>query len=171
MQAFFTKEFIKLKQEWDAKLRSEGFDDIERYHSPGYIRKLPYLKRYSTRVRFHYKPEIELYFSKARQFNQIYPDFTPMDKIIWENHCEGVPENKILPILSANGSHISNFCVHYRIARLAKIMLNFLDSVDAAEIEAEEAYKAEESEQLRYLGEEALRLCGLEKGPVRANKA
>src|SRR3954469_24220698 len=80
-----TVQFKKLQREWDKKLKSTGFDDIEDRNSPR-----EFLKRWhGSYFRAVWSDSKEAYFTKARAFLTWFQFQSKVEKEIWERHAEG----------------------------------------------------------------------------------
>ncbi len=128
-----------LTKEWYAKLKAEGFNDIEDVTSAR-----EYIKNWSTRFHFQYTPEEfqekQEYYEIASNFLHSY-DFAWIpgaslvnwcDREIWRLHVEGVPYRKISEELSKNGWKMNKDTVNARVIKLVEIMktYNFGNSDD-----------------------------------------
>ena len=91
-----TKEFKKLQDQWYAKLKKEGFKDIEQDED--------HLKSYaSTDLINNYTPETfaikENYYIAAGHFLHSYEFKCKADRLIWEYHSEGKALVEIVKLL------------------------------------------------------------------------
>jgi DNA-binding CsgD family transcriptional regulator len=82
------KGFVALQKSWYARLKKEGFKDIEFFHEDG--NSTDGLLRSSIgSLMASYTPEAEYYFCKARWFLHHHRFVSAREKKIWARHCEG----------------------------------------------------------------------------------
>lgn len=96
---FETKAFRKLQEEWDKKLKADGFDDIEPLNENG-SRNTPYLKNHSIRIFNRYNASRADYYRLAGQFAEdttspIAMALTPSQRLAWRMHADGQPLSRI----------------------------------------------------------------------------
>lgn len=95
-----SKDYKKLRQEWYAKLKAEGFNDIETLNGD--------LKEFSTSGSRNIKKVLtqsggwqikEEYYRLASKFLHEYKFNTKLDGIIWEYHTNGISVRNIAKAL------------------------------------------------------------------------
>jgi hypothetical protein len=90
-------EFIKLQKRWYAKLKKEGFDDIEwTDHKTGYGQDSPHLKRSTSYIASKYSVGTENYYRLFRNFVSHATFTSKIDQTIAELHSEGFSYREIL---------------------------------------------------------------------------
>lgn len=114
---FDDDEFVALRDAWYAKLKEEGFEDIEildkRTKHPGCM-----LKGVSPGDlrRGLYKPETEEYYRIARR--HVWKLHTPLEREIWRLHAEGHSRSRIVARLGTRfhvtRSFVSRFLTQER---------------------------------------------------------
>lgn len=89
--ALSQSELKKLTAEWDRKLKEAGFEDIESrnevlkdYHS------LRFIKQGRSALDLLSLQSKESYYRSAEQFLHRHKFESPIDKIVWKLHSEGV---------------------------------------------------------------------------------
>src|SRR4051812_41920646 len=89
---------MNLQTHYYNKLKESGWIDIEDTSHPLRPLKcwhsLKWIRLTQTRI-----DRIETYYKKARELLHTYPFTSDLQKKIWELHCEGVTERKIVEIL------------------------------------------------------------------------
>lgn len=92
-----SKEFKKLQETWDNKLKRSGFQDIEQRDG--------HLKTWSTQfVLDHSDSQIEAkqeYYRAAGHFLHEYKFTHPAERRIWELHCAGISKVATVAILES----------------------------------------------------------------------
>lgn len=83
----------KLVNFWYKKLKDSGFDDIEYGNGLDKGSKPQSTQDYDATIN---------YFSKAQDFLREYKFDNPIDKAIWELHCEGTSTRKMATELKVN---------------------------------------------------------------------
>lgn len=80
-------EFLILQQEWYDKLKEQGFKDIERKNQDDWLKDEVHT---STLKNAHInRISREKYFEKACEFLHRFDFDSELDKLIWEQHCDG----------------------------------------------------------------------------------
>jgi hypothetical protein len=114
-----SEEFLKLQEDWYARIRRDGFEDIEDTKSGN-----EYLKRWdSSYFQSRYCPQIfkgkESYYQSAGQFFYLNLFKNTKEKKIWFFHSEGLSMREI-----ASKMKIKLSVVHQTIAFYRKIMFH-----------------------------------------------
>lgn len=95
------KSFLKLRDEWYAKLRKEGFNDIEDVNSPNEFLKRHddhwFRTRFKTPMQFSAKQE---YFYRAAHLLHTHTFETQLEKAIWDLHCQGYSYREIASMVT-----------------------------------------------------------------------
>lgn len=94
--SFNSKEFKKLKAEWDKKLLESGFQDIE--NTDGTLKASTDPRTISNALKE--KEEREIYYTIARRFLQTHTFANEIEKKIWEGHTEGIGIRKIAKLVN-----------------------------------------------------------------------
>lgn len=117
------KDLKSLQAEWYAKLKDEGFDDIEQdeEHLKAWHSHM-FKAQYSTEA-FTAK---ESYYRAAGKFLHDYRFRTLLERAIWELHANGTTIMAITDSLKGLGYKTYRRHVHETIQRLSKIMLTRL---------------------------------------------
>lgn len=133
-------DYDSLKKTWYAKLKDEGFEDIEQDEDT--------IKWYSeSRVKQSYRNQglhgiqsLQEYFRLAGHFAHDYKFETPLDQIIWDYHAEGVSVRETQRLLKSRGYHMAVMTVHNAIRRLREVMfrLNKLKPSESSETDGNE---------------------------------
>ncbi len=102
------KEFQRLYNLWESKLKQSGFDDIE-YRSPSHTGHFtPFFRRNGSTATFQalYDPAKEEYFTLCRYFDsefewsKAFKANTELYKTLWRLHMDGVPYRAIAKAFS-----------------------------------------------------------------------
>jgi hypothetical protein len=121
------RKFITLQKKWYAKLREEGFNDIEYFYEdmePRDILKKTLTSKIKDAADADNMVYTELFYSHSRQY---YWDTTfedPLDKQIWFLFSEGTPYLKIAKQLSTTYSIVFKKITHYKKDMLEKLKQN-----------------------------------------------
>lgn len=119
-QKYSTRAFKDLKDEWYAKLKKEGFEDIEvAGSSKEYLKEWHsnyFIARYSP-LSFESKQE---YYSLASAFIHRHRFKTQQEKRIWLLHTEGLSIKTIAETLK-----IKKWKAEHTIQALKRLMLKF----------------------------------------------
>lgn len=88
-------EYERVRDVWYKKLKKEGFEDIEHYDGSiniGTPRSLNWGDELQRQL-------VQDYYCMAYHFLNEFPFETPLDKIIWEYHAEGLSIRDIVKVL------------------------------------------------------------------------
>ena len=85
------RDLLRLRNEWYAKLKDEGFVDIEKAQLEDYGSDL---KRYNSTQNFK-EAQVE-YYERAKEFLLNYEFPNESEKIVWELHSQGMTERKMI---------------------------------------------------------------------------
>lgn len=106
------KTFQSIKRVWYNKLKSSGFEDIE---------KGEYLKRFDS---FHFAgyskeqhKEIDEYYTQCQEFLKTHMFYSKSDKHVWKKHCEGYTDKEIAETIG-----VTERAINYVVNRLKKVM-------------------------------------------------
>lgn len=128
--AFKTKQFKELRAHWYQRLEESGFEDIEDLDSP-----LELLKTWHSNI-FRKRHSIEdfvatqEYYAVATSFFYNH-DLTPLQREIWQLHCDGLPFRKIAETLNERGFKTNKDTVNACVAGLsALVRASFSDKRD-----------------------------------------
>lgn len=125
-----SKQFKKLQDKWYKKLAEEGFEDIEQ--DEFYLKRasnLHFLLR-SQNKNLDFEDVIlrvthrEQYFRLAEHFLYEHKFVDALDRIIWEEHANGISHRTTVENLKKSGVKISRTTVLSRINKLKKVMLD-----------------------------------------------
>lgn len=119
-------EFEKLKAKWYGKLKKDGFEDIEldedtlSTYSTEFVRK----RAKNQNGGFQIKAD---YYYMANHFLNQYPFKTPLERIIWEYHANGISARNIAQLLTkARRKRVGRMTVWRVIDRLNIVMMKGL---------------------------------------------
>lgn len=96
-----------LKKEWYARIKADGFSDIE--YPSGHLKKF--------NVSIHKMEEAKRYFTVATDFLNQYIFDSELDRNIWDCHAQGFSIRQTAQILK-----IGRNKVKYRLSKLKLIM-------------------------------------------------
>lgn len=124
------KEFKKLRDEWYAKLKAEGFKDIESdsfgFNIWSVSRFSPGLNNgHSIEATMQHNKAKEEYYRIAGHFLYDYPFEDELERLIWELHAEGVSYLAIIKKLRSNGIKRSKDYVGDVIKRMRSEMVRY----------------------------------------------
>jgi len=102
------KTLKELQSEWYDKLKKDGFEDIENKNNElvSHASSMFYRGRRNNMSFTQIMTDIESkqdYYSLASEFLHAYKFRRPVDKFIWEQHCEGVSYRDISKKLAEKG--------------------------------------------------------------------
>lgn len=89
----------KIQSEWYARLKGEGFIDIEDTERQDAPLKTWHSLKWQNVTRETWDA-VSSYFDQAKALLDTYQFDTPMHKRIWELHCQGLSRRKIEKALS-----------------------------------------------------------------------
>lgn len=117
-------QFAKLQKQWYAKLRDDGFEDIEWVdHSTGRGHDSGYLKGSLVAGKaFH--PGRDLYYQLASNYLQHCYGLRkkPYERLIWKLHSEGKTYDEVLQVVTSKYKNPpSKFTLYYQLKHLAKL--------------------------------------------------
>lgn len=122
-----SQNLTKLKKTWYARLKKEGFKDIEKNE---YILK-HYDSYYNRQQNYNYgiRTQRDLYYSMATHFLNDHKFETELERVIWTYHSEGISQRSITKLLTEVKlvSWKSRFKVYQTIKKLKKIMFSLYD--------------------------------------------
>ena len=122
-----SKDFKDLQAKWDAKLKKEGFKDIEQ-REDGLLKSWSSRPFTSKRNGSYYEDKIEYYkakeeyFRKATHFLNDHKFKNKKESIIWEMHSNGASLDKITAFLISKHFRINRIAVFRVVKKLAKMM-------------------------------------------------
>lgn len=120
MSKFKSKEFLDLKDKWDAKLKDSGFVDIEQDET-----RLINLASNFFRNRFNatkYEAKVE-YYQIAGQFLHGHKFKNKTEKLIWALHSDGKSIREIVEALDKEGVKTYKDRIHKILKTLSKEMI------------------------------------------------
>lgn len=85
-------DFKALQKEWYARLRADGFEDIE--NQEGMLKEWDFNFFRNKFDQIKYETTL-LYYSRARGLLNTFQFKNELERAIWELHCEGLSERKI----------------------------------------------------------------------------
>lgn len=121
---FRSKEFQKLREEWNERLRSDGFKDIEKADKKTGELKLSAWDSHYFQARY----DVDMflikadYYLKAYQFLHLYKFKTQTDRHVWRMHSEGIGLRDIAKFLQGLGLKTNKDYVATILNRLKKVM-------------------------------------------------
>lgn len=112
--------FGQLLKEWNAKLKADGFKDLERYTETG--EAYEYLSAQSLRsIANYYCPIKERHFMRLRNFVTHNPRWTrsTLHRLVGRLHSEGMPYRSMIKVCRAKGhtKGTSIFSIHRMVKK------------------------------------------------------
>jgi len=119
----------KLQREWYNLLKESGFDDIETFDrsmEPYHDLKMGFKTNVMTAdneiptgsAKIQYYTTLE-YYSMADDFSRLSDDVkvfrTPLEKEVWDLHCQGVINSMIARIVGINKSTVGRMINKYKL--------------------------------------------------------
>lgn len=114
------KTTAQLTKEWYAKLKAEGFNDIERTDGSLTIWASTHVLPYHTMTTFTAKQD---YYQLAGQFLYDHKFVDHFEKRVWEMHASGHSVRTIIKALKKERFRAYRDLVHGAVVKLRKIML------------------------------------------------
>jgi hypothetical protein len=120
------KTFNQLQEEWYAKLKKEGFEDIEQTDTKERLLKSWHSSYFHSRHNPHDFRHQEEYFRQATNFYHSHDFKNQAEKKIWLLHSEGYTIREISSHFK-NKAGFKRAWVHQTVKRLTAIMLDSLE--------------------------------------------
>lgn len=92
------RDLRALQDEWDRRLKAEGFNDLENRHfgAPG---APSWIDRPSSDLLRRYDPSAEEYYRAAQEFCDVIKDRPELVQSIWHLHADGMSQIQIMRAL------------------------------------------------------------------------
>lgn len=116
------KTELQIQQEiWYAKLKAEGFKDLESaYDQDGLLKNR--FKKDQHDLPAVVKDAIESYYRMAYHFLNEYKFETQLDRVIWGYHADGISVRKITKLLGDVSVQTSKSTIGLKIKHLRNVM-------------------------------------------------
>lgn len=125
------RKLLKIRREWYAKLRAEGFSDIEHTdQKSGVTGDFAFLKQHQQAVAKSYNAATENFYRLARSFLEHYSFSSAMEKYLWQLYSDGLAYRKIQKLLAKRyakryGHNFNIAWICHRLQDLRAEMFNF----------------------------------------------